>query len=75
MLSKMQIKDSKRCEEMQEHGEDMDCTECSCSVCIVQENTNPDINDLSDYLIENASVAFEHQDRKLLEDTLKRYFS
>lgn len=38
MLSKQQIEDSNKCEKMQEEGKDMDCIECSCNVCIVQEN-------------------------------------
>lgn len=32
------------------------------------------IEKLIDYLIENASAAFEHQDRELLKNVLKRYF-
>lgn len=36
MLTKRQIKDNEKCEEMQEQGKDMDCLGCSCSVCIAQ---------------------------------------
>lgn len=36
MLTKLQIKDSEECDRMQENGEDKECFECSCSVCIVQ---------------------------------------
>lgn len=36
MLNKQQNLDYKRCEEMQLQGEDMDCLDCSCSVCMVQ---------------------------------------
>jgi hypothetical protein len=32
-----------------------------------------DLENLADYLIENASEAFEHQDRELLIAVLKRY--
>lgn len=32
-----------------------------------------DLEELADYLIENASEAFEHQDRELLIGALKRY--
>ena len=38
ILSKRQIKDSDECEKMQENGEDMNCSDCSCSVCIAQVN-------------------------------------
>lgn len=41
----------------------------------LQANKKLDIDNLADYLIENASEAFEHQDRELLENVLKRYFS
>ncbi len=40
MLSKMQEKDCKRCERMMEQGRDMDCGECSCSVCLAQQPTD-----------------------------------
>lgn len=33
-----------------------------------------DIEKLADYLIEEGSYAFEHQDRELLEDVLQKYF-
>jgi len=36
MLSKQQISDSELCEIKQKNGEDMECCECSCSVCIAQ---------------------------------------
>jgi hypothetical protein len=36
MLTKLQIKDSEECDRMQERGEDKECFECSCSVCIAQ---------------------------------------
>lgn len=38
------------------------------------DNKKTDIEGLADYLIENASEAFEHQDRELLESVLRRYF-
>lgn len=34
--TKMQLEDCKRCEEMSERGEDMECIECSCSCCLMQ---------------------------------------
>lgn len=40
MLSRQQIKDSRKCDEMQEQDEDMDCLGCSCSVCIAQVQTD-----------------------------------
>lgn len=45
----------------------------------IEVNTSDDdefieVDKFADYLIENASEAFEHQDRKLLEDVIKRYF-
>lgn len=39
-MNKQQRIDSQSCEEMQSNGEDMDCTECSCSVCIAQVPNN-----------------------------------
>lgn len=39
-MNNRQIEDSKKCDEMQEQGEEMDCTECSCSCCIAQEPIN-----------------------------------
>lgn len=35
---------------------------------------NSQIEDFAEYLIENASEAFEHQDRELLEKAIERYF-
>ena len=35
-LTKGQIEDCKKCEECSNRGEDMECIECSCSVCIMQ---------------------------------------
>lgn len=35
-LTKGQIEDSKKCDECNMRGEDMDCVECSCSCCIMQ---------------------------------------
>lgn len=32
-----QLKDSKRCEELSEQGEDMNCEFCSCSCCLIQQ--------------------------------------
>lgn len=32
-----------------------------------------EVNEFADYLIENASYAFEHQDRELLERVLRDY--
>lgn len=31
------------------------------------------VEDFIDYLIENASIAFEHQDRDMLTDVIKQY--
>lgn len=42
MLNKRQIADSNKCEESISKNEDMDCTECSCSVCIAQIPKNVD---------------------------------
>jgi len=28
--------DCTKCEQMQEHGEDMECFDCACSICICQ---------------------------------------
>lgn len=35
-LTARQIKDCERCNELSSKGEDMECFECSCSVCICQ---------------------------------------
>lgn len=35
-LTKGQIEDCKKCEECSSRGENMECIECSCSVCIMQ---------------------------------------
>lgn len=35
-ITKSMITDSEECEEMQSKGEDKECCECSCSVCIMQ---------------------------------------
>ncbi|WP_346848456.1 hypothetical protein [uncultured Clostridium sp.] len=35
-ITKLMISDSEECEEMQNNGEDKECCECSCSVCIMQ---------------------------------------
>lgn len=32
-----QLRDSARCEELSEQGEDMDCEFCSCSCCLIQQ--------------------------------------
>jgi len=37
MMNKQQIKDMEECELMGESGQDKDCSECSCSVCIAQQ--------------------------------------
>ena len=37
------------------------------------EATNKDMSEFADYLIENASYAFETQDRELLEKVLLNY--
>lgn len=37
MLNKIQEQDSKKCEEMQSIGKDMECFGCSCSVCLAQQ--------------------------------------
>jgi hypothetical protein len=49
-MNKQQEKDSKRCEEMAELGRDMDCTSCSCSVCIAQEPTKVALTDLKQFI-------------------------
>lgn len=36
-LTQGQIADSELCERMSEHGETMDCFDCSCSCCLVQQ--------------------------------------
>lgn len=41
------------------------------SILIKKETEN--ISNFADYLIENASYAFEHQDRELLEKVLRDY--
>lgn len=53
MLSKQQEIDNKRCEEMAENGEDMECFGCSCSVCIAQQD-NFTIDNLVKSAHENA---------------------
>lgn len=53
MLSKQQEIDNKRCEEMAENGEDMECFGCSCSVCIAQQD-NFNIDNLVKSAHENA---------------------
>ena len=35
-LTKGQIADSNKCDEYNMRGEDMDCTSCRCSCCIMQ---------------------------------------
>ena len=35
-LTKAMKEDCARCEKMQEQGEDMECFECACSICICQ---------------------------------------
>lgn len=35
-ITKAMEKDCKRCEQMQEQGQDMDCSCCACSICIMQ---------------------------------------
>jgi hypothetical protein len=29
-------RDSDKCTEMMENGEDMDCSSCSCSICVME---------------------------------------
>lgn len=53
MLSKRQEADSKKCEEMQEKDQDMDCLSCSCNVCIAQEDIFS-INNLVEKAHENS---------------------
>lgn len=40
MLSNQQMQDSKECEKMSEQNEDMECIDCSCSVCAAQIPTD-----------------------------------
>lgn len=35
--TKGQLADSKRCEELSENGEEMDCSTCDCSCCLMQQ--------------------------------------
>lgn len=35
-LTKRQLEDSKQCEECSSNGKDMECSWCSCSICIAQ---------------------------------------
>jgi len=35
-ITKIMKKDSDKCEKLLEQGKDMDCCECSCSICIMQ---------------------------------------
>lgn len=37
MLNRMQLEDSKKCEQLQEEGKDMDCLGCSCNICKAEE--------------------------------------
>lgn len=39
----------------------------------IANNKEKELSDFADYLIENASHAFEHQDRELLEKVLRDY--
>lgn len=39
----------------------------------IVNNKEKELSDFADYLIENASHAFEHQDRELLEKVLRDY--
>lgn len=39
----------------------------------IATNKEKDLSSFADYLIENASYAFEHQDRELLEKVLRNY--
>ena len=42
-------------------------------ISILIKNKAENISNFADYLIENASCAFEHQDRELLEKVLRDY--
>ena len=39
----------------------------------IANNKEKELGEFADYLIENASYAFEHKDRELLEKVLKQY--
>jgi hypothetical protein len=32
-----QLKDNERCNKLSENGEDMDCSECRCNCCLMQQ--------------------------------------
>lgn len=80
-MNKRQIKDSDRCEELSEKGEDIDCLGCSCNVCIAQES-NPSndtkITELrllleeKDYQINNLKLK-HHELQEASNITLKAY--
>lgn len=50
------------------------CPSCADEISIHEcEIEEVKVSEFADYLIENASYAFEHQDRELLEKALKQY--
>lgn len=50
------------------------CPSCDDEISIHEcEIEEIKVSDFADYLIENASYAFEHQDRELLEKVLRDY--
>lgn len=50
MLNKQQEKDASECENLQAEGDDMDCTECSCSICIAQLPTFDKMGELKQFI-------------------------
>lgn len=50
------------------------CPSCDYEISIHEcEIEEVKVSEFADYLIENASYAFENQDRELLEKALKQY--
>lgn len=66
MLNKLQEADSKKCDEMDEQGETMECADCSCSVCISQQDTFS-ISDLVKESYSNAKAHGFWEDIKILD--------
>lgn len=56
MLTKQQKEDMEKCEFEAERGNDVECVDCSCSVCIAQEDTFS----VKDLIKESYSNAKKH---------------
>lgn len=52
-MTKQQIIDLEKCEEMSNRGEDKDCSSCSCNGCIAQQPSDPTINELIKVIARN----------------------